>query len=73
MDGQGRTAMTKAQAEAGDAPVRGTDGTLLRDSKGNLVLASSSTRWVGSGKTVYDNKGNPVKAYEPFFDSDPVL
>ena len=30
------------------------------------------TRWVGSGRVVYDNKGNPVKAYEPFFDSSPV-
>ena len=31
-----------------------------------------TTRWVGSGRVVYDNKGNPVKAYEPFFDSSPV-
>ncbi len=23
--------------------------------------------WVGSGKVIYDNKGNPVKQYEPFF------
>ena len=26
-------------------------------------------RWVGTGRVVYDNKGNAVKAYEPFFDS----
>ncbi|MET9385993.1 SpvB/TcaC N-terminal domain-containing protein [Streptomyces sp. NPDC002928] len=24
-------------------------------------------RWVGTGWTVYDNKGNPVRTYEPFF------
>ena len=46
--------------------------TLVRDSEGGLVFAASETRWVGSGRIVYDNKGNPVKAYEPFFDSSPV-
>jgi RHS repeat-associated protein len=25
-------------------------------------------RWVGSGWTVFNNKGNPVKKFEPFFD-----
>jgi Insecticide toxin TcdB middle/N-terminal region/Insecticide toxin TcdB middle/C-terminal region len=24
-------------------------------------------RWVGSGWTIFDNKGNPVRQYEPFF------
>ena len=26
-------------------------------------------RWVGKGRTVYNNKGKPVKQYEPFFSS----
>ncbi len=26
-------------------------------------------RWVGTGRTVVDNKGNPVKQYEPFFST----
>jgi len=26
-------------------------------------------RWVGTGRTIYDNKENPVKKYEPFFSS----
>src|SRR5262249_8966107 len=26
-----------------------------------------SPRWTGSGWTIYDNKGRPVRAYEPFF------
>lgn len=26
-------------------------------------------RWVGSGWTILDNKGNPVRQYEPFFSS----
>ncbi len=64
--------MTKAQAEAGPAPARSSDGGLVYDAAGHLEFATTETRWVGSGKTVYDNKGNAVKAYEPFFDSSPV-
>ena len=36
---------------------------------GELVLEETSPRWVGTGRTVLDNKGNPVKQYEPFFSS----
>ena len=25
-------------------------------------------RWVGSGWTIFNNKGKPVRQYEPFFD-----
>jgi YD repeat-containing protein len=32
-------------------------------------LVASDPRWVGSGRTVFDNKGNPVKQYEPYFSS----
>ncbi len=68
-DGLGREAMTKVQAEPGDAPQRDTDGNLLHDGDGNLVISHTNNRWVGTGRTVYDNKGNPVKKYEPFFSS----
>jgi RHS repeat-associated protein len=71
-DGLGRVALTKAQAEPGDAPDRDPTGRLVRDAQGALVFAHCDTRWVGSGRVVYDNKGNPVKAYEPFFDSSSV-
>jgi hypothetical protein len=27
-------------------------------------------RWIGSGWTVFSNKGKPVRKYEPFFDED---
>src|SRR5690606_26456278 len=30
---------------------------------------SSAERWVGSGRTVFDDKGNPVKQYEPYFSA----
>jgi RHS repeat-associated protein len=71
MDGLGRVALTKAQAEPGPAPQWAGDGTLVKDPQtGAIVLADTDSRWVGSGRVVYDNKGNPVKAYEPFFDSN---
>ena len=28
-----------------------------------------SPRWVGSGWTIFDNKGRPVRTYEPFFSA----
>jgi RHS repeat-associated protein len=68
-DGLGRVALTKALAEPGPAPHRDTNGSLMRDQQGGLALAPATQRWVSTGKVVYDNKGNPVKAYEPFFDT----
>ncbi|GAB2682001.1 SpvB/TcaC N-terminal domain-containing protein [Nocardia goodfellowii] len=53
-DGFGREIQRKVQAEPG--PVT-ADGPIVRP------------RWVGSGWTVFDNKGNPVRKYEPFFSS----
>lgn len=50
-DGFGREIQKKIQAEAGPLV-----------SGGNDVL-----RWVGSGWTIFNNKGNPVRQYEPFF------
>jgi hypothetical protein len=52
-DGFGREIQKKNRAEPG--PV--VDGG-----------AAVSPRWVGSGWTIFDNKGQPVRRYEPFFD-----
>ena len=30
-----------------------------------------SPRWAGSGWTIFDNKGRPVRSYEPFFSATP--
>ncbi|MGB4227400.1 MAG: SpvB/TcaC N-terminal domain-containing protein [Candidatus Dechloromonas phosphoritropha] len=57
-DGFGREIQKKIQAEPG--PV--TDG-------GPVV----SPRWVGSGWTVFNNKGKPVRQYEPFFTDTHVF
>lgn len=51
-DGFGRIVQQKIQAEPGP----------LSDGGPDLPI-----RWVGSGWTVFDNKGHPVRKYEPFF------
>lgn len=55
-DGFGREIQKKIQAE--DGPL--VDG-------GPIV----SLRWVGSGWTIFNNKGKPVRQYEPFFSQLP--
>jgi RHS repeat-associated protein len=51
-DGYGREIQKKIQSEPGPLVERGP--TLAR-------------RWVGSGWTIFNNKGKPVRQYEPFF------
>lgn len=72
-DGSGHVVLKKVQAEPGMAPQRDAQGRLVFDGSGNLVLADTSPRlrWVGNGRTIFSNKGKPVKQYEPYFDSSP--
>ncbi len=74
-DGFGREIQTKIQAEPGDAPLR-MDNPGHRDRPGQLILVNGRPRighvdfrWVGTGRTIYNNKGKPVKKYEPFFSA----
>lgn len=53
-DGMGREIQKKVQAEPGPL----VDGG-----------AVASRRWVGSGWTIFNNKGKPVRQYEPFFSA----
>ena len=55
-DGFGREIQKKLQAEPG--PV----------TPGSETIAH---RWIGSGWTIFNNKGKPVRKYEPFFSADP--
>ncbi len=50
-DGFGREAQRKLQAEPGPVP----------------GVGRADPRWVGSGWTIFNNKGSPVRKYEPFF------
>jgi RHS repeat-associated protein len=62
-DGSGNVVMEKAQAEPGSAYVV-RDGVVVLD-------AERAPRWIGTGRVVLDNKGNPVKQYEPYFSRTP--
>ncbi|GAX46356.1 Mono(ADP-ribosyl)transferase SpvB [Tolypothrix sp. NIES-4075] len=54
-DGFGREAQTKVQAEPDPLDPNVPNSPIL------------DPRWVGTGSTIYNNKGKPVKQYEPFF------
>lgn len=53
-DGFGREIQSKSQAEPGPLIAGGPD---------------VASRWVGSGWTIFNNKGKPVRRYEPFFSA----
>lgn len=68
-DGMGNVAMTKTQAESGKAlnlkVQPNCDYTL------ETINTGDQLRWLGNGRTVLNNKGNPVKQYEPYFSVNP--
>jgi RHS repeat-associated protein len=68
-DGFGREVQKKIQAEPGPVPQRGPGGKIVVGADGQPVMTADnvSPRWVGSGWTVFNNKGKPVCQYEPFF------
>ena len=65
--GLGNVVLKKIQAEQGDAPHRDSQGKLVKKPNGDLDLQSAQHRWVGNGRTILNNKGKPVKQYEPYF------
>lgn len=68
-DGFGREIQKKIQAEPGPVPTRDAAGKIIVDANGQPLMTANdvSPRWVGSGWTVFNNKGKPVRQYEPFF------
>jgi len=60
-NGSGSVAMVKAQAHPGKALRVNPDDTTTE--------VDADPRWVGNGRTILNNKGNPVKQYEPFFST----
>lgn len=56
-DGFGREIQKKIQAEPGPLDVNDPQAPVV------------SPRWVGSGWTIFNNKGKPVRQYEPFFSA----
>lgn len=72
-DGFGRTAMKKKQAEPGPAKLatQQPDGSYTLEEIDTSELLPAQLRWIGSGRTVRNNKGNAVKQYEPYYSVTP--
>jgi RHS repeat-associated protein len=68
-DGFGREIQSKIQAEPGRVPKRGAAGKIIVGTDGQPEVTPNdvSPRWVGNGWTIFNNKGKPVRQYEPFF------
>ncbi|EXA32194.1 hypothetical protein FOVG_16566 [Fusarium oxysporum f. sp. pisi HDV247] len=82
-DGFGRVIQHKVQSEPGPVPPLGTiqaaaesDGgesssldssDSEHDNNSEALKHSAESRWIGSGWTVYNNKGALVRQFEPFF------
>lgn len=61
-DGFGRELEKKNKTRKGDAhyvdPISNT-----------LATTHANPRWIGTGRTLYDNKGSPVRQWEPYFST----
>lgn len=68
-DGFGRELQQKVQAEQGEVPQRDANDKIIIDADGNPSMGQNNynQRWVGSGWVIYNNKGKPIKQFEPFF------
>ncbi|MDJ0796430.1 MAG: SpvB/TcaC N-terminal domain-containing protein [Calothrix sp. MO_167.B12] len=58
-DGFGREVQTKMRMEPGKAFSVKPDG--------NVEEKEVNDRWLSSGRKQYDNKGNPIREYEPYY------
>ena len=56
-DGFGREIQKKIQAESGPLGINDSPAPIM------------NPRWVGSGWTIFNNKGKPVRRFEPFFSA----
>lgn len=77
-------ARVRVREIAGDPEARCQESVVYSDGFGRELVTkmrcesesgSTAARWIGTGRTVYNNKGKPVKKYEPYFcasgDYDP--
>jgi RHS repeat-associated protein len=70
-NGLGQVVMKKAQAEPGEAKqvTVDPDDTYTVADVDTAAAVPPQIRWIGNGRTVLNNKGNPVKQYEPYFST----
>lgn len=66
-DGFGRVLQAAARQADGDAWQRADDGSLVAGTDGTPAVAATAFRWAVTGRTEYDNKGQAVRTYQPYF------
>ncbi|MFJ7315456.1 SpvB/TcaC N-terminal domain-containing protein [Pseudomonas sp. NPDC098747] len=72
-DGFGRSLQSQQKAETGLSYIVDHDGQLVLDSENQLVIDDAAVcRWMTSGKVDYNNKGLPVRQYQPYFVDKPI-
>ncbi|KAG0163514.1 hypothetical protein DFQ30_011442, partial [Apophysomyces sp. BC1015] len=68
-DGFGRALQAATRVPPGPAWQRTATGE-LKMQNGSPVSASANPRWTVTGRVEYDNKGQPVRVYQPYFMDD---
>ncbi|VVO43523.1 SpvB/TcaC N-terminal domain-containing protein [Pseudomonas fluorescens] len=66
-DGFSRLLQTKQEVEAGKAYVVDDNGNLKLDDKGDPLQAEAKRRWRVSERKEYNNKGQAIRIYRPYF------
>ncbi|MCP4150684.1 MAG: sugar-binding protein, partial [bacterium] len=72
-DGFGRDLEEKLETDPGKAFTRDAQLKLKRDKNNHPVDEYTAHRWIVSGKTVYNNKGEVCKEYLPYFSNTPLF
>ena len=70
IDGYGRNLQSKQRVEPGPAIRRDESGAIILDRDGHPEETQATERWLVSGHTVYNNKQQPVRQYEPFYSAN---
>lgn len=70
-DGLAREIELKRVSDPGLAVIRTSSGALARTATGTPLMAEVAERWWVSGRTVYNNKGQPTAVYLPYFSNTP--
>jgi len=69
-DGFGRALQNLQKVAPGLAYQRTEEGELAVDGNDKLIEAHTETRWQVSGRVEYNNKGQVVRQYQPYFVDD---
>lgn len=69
-DGLGRLLQTAIRQAPGEAWQRDANGALVKGPDGKPLSAFTKFRWLVTGRTEYDNKGQAIRTYQPYFLND---